>query len=48
MLFRSKVDYRPTRTILLSAGINREVRTSDLVNGDYEVTVGFVEGRIGF
>ena len=46
--FGGKVDYRPTRTILLSAGINREVRTSDLVNGDYEVTVGFIEGRIGF
>ena len=46
--FGAKADYRPTRTILLSAGINREVRTSDLVNGDYAVTVGFIEGRIGF
>ena len=46
--FGGKVEYRPTRTILLSAGINREKRTSDLVNADYEVTVGFVEGRIGF
>jgi exopolysaccharide biosynthesis operon protein EpsL len=46
--FGGKVEYRPTRTILLSAGVNREVRTSDLLNADYEVTVGFVEGRIGF
>lgn len=43
-----KVDYRPTTRILLSAGVNREVRTSDLPTGDYEVTVGFLEGRIGF
>jgi hypothetical protein len=46
--FGGKVDYRPTAKILLSAGINREVRTSDLPTGDYEVTVGFIEGRIGF
>ena len=46
--FGGKVDYRPTAKILLSAGINREVRTSDLPTGDYAVTVGFVEGRIGF
>ncbi len=46
--FGGKVDYRPTPRILLSAGVNREVRTSDLPTGDYEVTVGFVEGRIGF
>ena len=46
--FGSRVDYRPTTKILLSAGVNREVRTSDLPTGDYEVTVGFVEGRIGF
>jgi hypothetical protein len=46
--FGAKVDYRPTLKILLSAGINREVRTSDLVNGDYAVTVGFIEGRVGF
>ena len=46
--FGGKVDYRPTTKVLLSAGVNREVRTSDLPTGDYEVTVGFVEGRIGF
>jgi hypothetical protein len=46
--FGGKVDYRPTPKILLSAGVNREVRTSDLPTGDYEVTVAFVEGRIGF
>ncbi|HUQ27202.1 MAG TPA: outer membrane beta-barrel protein [Usitatibacter sp.] len=44
----AKADYRPTTKILLSAGVNREVRASDLATGDYEVTVGFVEGRIGF
>jgi hypothetical protein len=37
--FGGKVDYRPTPKILLSAGVNREVRTSDLPTGDYEVTV---------
>jgi hypothetical protein len=46
--FGGKLDYRPTTKILLSAGVNREVRTSDLPTGDYEVTVAFVEGRIGF
>jgi exopolysaccharide biosynthesis operon protein EpsL len=46
--FGGKVDYRPTPKILLSAGLNREVRTSDLPTGDYEVTVAFIEGRIGF
>jgi len=46
--FGGRVDYRPTTKILLSAGVNREVRASDLPTGDYEVTVGFVEGRIGF
>jgi exopolysaccharide biosynthesis operon protein EpsL len=46
--FGGKVDYRPTPKILLSAGVNREIRTSDLPTGDYEVTVAFVEGRIGF
>jgi len=46
--FGGRLDYRPTLKILLSAGVNREVRTSDLVNGDYAVTVGFIEGRVGF
>jgi hypothetical protein len=46
--FGARLDYHPTLKILLSAGVNREVRTSDLVNGDYAVTVGFIEGRVGF
>jgi exopolysaccharide biosynthesis operon protein EpsL len=46
--FGGRLDYRPTTRILLSAGVNREVRTSDLPTGDYEVTVAFIEGRIGF
>ncbi|HSW84645.1 MAG TPA: outer membrane beta-barrel protein [Usitatibacter sp.] len=46
--FGGRLDYHPTTKILLSAGVNREVRTSDLVNGDYAVTVGFIEGRVGF
>jgi Putative beta-barrel porin 2 len=46
--FGGKVDYQATTKVQLSAGVNREVRTSDLPTGDYEVTVGFIEGRIGF
>jgi hypothetical protein len=46
--FGAKVDYKPTLRIILSAGVNREVRTSDLVNGDYAFTMWFVEGRVGF
>lgn len=46
--FGGSVTYRPTAKILLSAGVNREVRTSDLLFADYEVTVAFIEGRIGF
>jgi exopolysaccharide biosynthesis operon protein EpsL len=47
-LFGASLAFRPTPKILLSAGYNREVRTSDLPTGDYETNVGFVEGRIGF
>jgi exopolysaccharide biosynthesis operon protein EpsL len=42
------VAWRPLRTVLLQAGILREVRTSTLANADYEVTVGSLEARIGF
>ena len=47
-LFGASVSYRPTQKILLQAGINREVRTSNLALADYDVDVGFIEGRIGF
>ena len=47
-LFGASISYRPTPKILLQAGYNREVRTSNLVLGDYEVDVAFIEGRIGF
>jgi exopolysaccharide biosynthesis operon protein EpsL len=47
-LYGGSVSYRPTPKILLQAGYNREVRTSDLPGADYEVNVGFLEGRIGF
>jgi hypothetical protein len=40
--------YRPTAHITLSGGISREKRTSTAAFGDYEVTVGFIEGRFGF
>ena len=47
-LYGASISYRPTRKILLQAGINREVRTSNLILADYEVDVAFIEGRIGF
>ena len=47
-LYGASVAYRPAQKILLQAGVNREVRTSNLLLGDYEVDVAFVEGRIGF
>ena len=42
------VAYRPFRTVLLQAGILREVRTSTLANADYEVNVASLEARVGF
>jgi hypothetical protein len=42
------VSWRPLRTVLLQAGVLREVRTSTLADADYEVTVGSLEARIGF
>ena len=47
-LFGASLSYRPTPKIVLQAGINHEVRTSNLVLGDYQVDVAFIEGRIGF
>ncbi|MGZ5038648.1 MAG: outer membrane beta-barrel protein, partial [Usitatibacter sp.] len=46
--FGGSVLWRPYQKILLQAGINREVRTSNTPLGDYDVDVAFVEGRIGF
>lgn len=42
------IAYRPLRTVLLQAGVLREVRTSTLANADYEVNVASLEARIGF
>jgi hypothetical protein len=42
------VMYRPTRRIALSTGYSREIRTSTLVNADYQVDTAMVEARIGF
>lgn len=47
-LYGGSISYRPTPKILLQAGYNREVRTSNIAFADYEVDVVFVEGRIGF
>lgn len=47
-LIGASILYRPTLRTLLQAGYNREVRTSTLQFADYEVNVGFIEGRIGF
>ncbi len=47
-LYGASISYRPTQKILLQAGINREVRASNVEFADYEVTVAFIEGRIGF
>ena len=47
-LIGASVQWRPLQRIFFQAGYNREVRTSTLVNGDYDVDVYFVEGRVGF
>jgi len=47
-LFGASVQWKPYERVFLSAGINREVRTSTLLFADYDVNVAFVEGRIGF
>jgi len=47
-LYGASISYRPTQKILLQAGINREVRTSNVLYADYDVDVAFIEARIGF
>jgi exopolysaccharide biosynthesis operon protein EpsL len=46
--YGASLAYRPTRKTILNAGVNRETRTSDLLLGDYDAEVLFIEGRIGF
>ena len=46
--YGASIAYRPTRKSLINAGMNRETRTSDLLLGDYDAEVAFIEGRIGF
>jgi len=47
-LIGASVQWKPWERVFLQAGINREVRTSTLPTGDYDVNVGYIEGRIGF
>jgi hypothetical protein len=47
-LFGASIQWKPWERIWLHAGANREIRTSTLRFGDYETTVTFIEGRIGF
>jgi putative beta-barrel porin BBP2 len=47
-MFGASLSWRATEKILFQAGVNREVRTSTTPTGDYEVTVAFIEGRVGF
>jgi exopolysaccharide biosynthesis operon protein EpsL len=42
------VMYRPTTHISLVGGVTREVRTSTLLYGDYEVNTASIEARVGF
>ncbi|HET7728868.1 MAG TPA: XrtB/PEP-CTERM-associated polysaccharide biosynthesis outer membrane protein EpsL [Usitatibacter sp.] len=42
------VAYRPLRTVLLEAGVLREVRTSTLADADYSANVASLGARIGF
>jgi exopolysaccharide biosynthesis operon protein EpsL len=44
----ASVQWTPWRRVFIHAGYNREMRTSTLPNGDYDVDVVFIEGRIGF
>ena len=44
----ASVQWKPLQRVFVQAGYNREVRTSTLPNGDYDVDVFFVEGRVGF
>ena len=47
-LIGASIQWKPFERIWLHAGANREARTSTLRFGDYETTVTFIEGRIGF
>ncbi len=47
-LIGASVQWKPWERVWLQAGVNRETRTSTLLFGDYETTVAFVEGRVGF
>jgi exopolysaccharide biosynthesis operon protein EpsL len=47
-LYGASITYRPLPKFLLSAGVNRDTRFSTLPLGDFDVTVAFIEGRIGF
>ena len=47
-LIGGSIQWKPWTRVWLQAGANRESRTSTLQFGDYETTVVFVEGRVGF
>ena len=47
-MFGASIQWKPWDRIWLHAGANRESRTSTLRFGDYDTTVTFIEGRIGF
>lgn len=40
--------WTPLQRVAITGSLQREVRTSDLANADYRVTVGTLEARIGF
>ena len=46
--YGASIAYRPTRKSVVNVGYNREVRVSDLLTGDYDAEIFFVEGRLGF
>lgn len=47
-LVGASVQWKPWERVWFQAGANREIRTSTLPFADYETTVAFIEGRIGF
>jgi exopolysaccharide biosynthesis operon protein EpsL len=47
-LIGASVQWKPFQRVFIQAGYNRESRTSTLINGDYDVDVYFIEGRVGF
>lgn len=47
-LVGASVQWKPWERVWLQVGANREMRTSTLPLGDYETTVAFIEGRVGF